>query len=425
MGFGKPGEFDHGGCVIGAFLYDSYDIRAPRELKRRDGKFWTLYGCYPRQGGYEMRPGYEGVAASNDGLTWRRAKDQPTLAVSDADCGAWEKSCIYQPWLVESDGKFYDFYNAAEGGREQTGLAFSSNMLTWKRYSGNPVVRVRPKGYDEQFASDPKVFRDGDHWVMFYFGVGQGGAHVMAAFSRDLLHWTAHPEPLYKAGGHPSGLDKTYAHKISLVVQREERDLLHVLLRDRQQGAVHRIDYKQAADQGGDCGTTCGRFTSPRAPHGYTHDATGPGKPHTVYRRSCTGKQVLQFLPRYAGTEVAHALYLPTDWSPGKRFPVLIEYRGNNHRVKDRGGLGYGISGGKGFIWAVLPFVSLDHKQDMDWWWGDVGATVAYVKEAVPAICRQWGGDPRRSSWLDIPVARSPATISACTMTKSPSCGGP
>ena len=52
---------------------------------------------------------------------------------------------------------------------------------------------------------------------MFYFGVGNGGAHIMAAFSRDLLHWTAHPEPLYKAGGHPGGLDKQYAHKISLV----------------------------------------------------------------------------------------------------------------------------------------------------------------------------------------------------------------
>ncbi len=217
MGFGPAGEFDHGGCVVGAFLYDSYDIRAPRVLKRRDGKFWTLYGCYPRQGGYELRPGYEGVAQSDDGLTWRRAKDRPILAVSDPDCGDWEKSCIYQPWLVEHGGRFYDFYNAAQGGVEQTGLALSDNLLDWKRYAASPVVRVRPKGYDEQFASDPKVFRDGDHWTMFYFGVGRGGAHVMAAFSRDLLHWTAHPEPLYKAGGHPGGLDKTYAHKISLV----------------------------------------------------------------------------------------------------------------------------------------------------------------------------------------------------------------
>jgi len=39
----------------------------------------------------------------------------------------------------------------------------------------------------------------------------------MIAFSRDLVHWTAHPEPLYVAGGNPSGLDRQYAHKISLV----------------------------------------------------------------------------------------------------------------------------------------------------------------------------------------------------------------
>jgi hypothetical protein len=217
MGFGKPGEFDHGGCVIGAYLYQSSDIRAPRVLQRREGKFWTLYGCYARQGEYELRPGYEGVATSDDGLVWRRAKDQPILSVSDGDCGTWEKSCVYQPWLVEHENKFYDFYNAAQGDVEQTGLALSSDLLNWKRYSGNPVIRVRPKGYDEEFASDPKVFRDGDHWVMFYFGVRRERAHIMVAFSRDLLHWTPHPEPLYKAGGHPGGLDKTYAHKISLV----------------------------------------------------------------------------------------------------------------------------------------------------------------------------------------------------------------
>jgi beta-xylosidase len=217
MGFGKAGEFDHGGCVIGAYLYQSSDVRAPRVLQRREGRFWTLYGCYARQGEYELRPGYEGVAASDDGLLWRRAKDQPILSVSDGDCGAWEKSCVYQPWLVQHEHKFYDFYNAAQGDVEQTGLALSADLLHWKRYCGNPVIRVRPKGYDEDFASDPKVFRDGDHWVMFYFGVRHERAHIMVAFSRDLLHWTPHPEPLYKAGGHPGGLDKTYAHKISLV----------------------------------------------------------------------------------------------------------------------------------------------------------------------------------------------------------------
>jgi predicted GH43/DUF377 family glycosyl hydrolase len=218
MGFGKEGEFDHGGCVIGAFLYESYDVKAPRVLKKRDGKFWTLYGAYPKQGNYELRPGYEGVAASEDGLSWRRAKDTYILSVHDADCGKWEESCIYQPWLVEHEGKFFNFYNAAIGGLEQTGGASSDNLLDWKRFKNNPIVKVRPDHYDNQFAADPKVFRDGDHWVMFYFGLcKEKRAHIMVAFSRDLENWTSHPEPLYKAGGHPGGLDGQYAHKISLV----------------------------------------------------------------------------------------------------------------------------------------------------------------------------------------------------------------
>jgi len=219
MGFGKQGEFDFGGCAVGAYLYESYDVKAPRLLKQRDGKYWTLYGCYARQGGYEIDPGYEGVASSDDGLSWRRARNGPILAVHDADCAGWEKHCIYQPWLVEHEGAFWNFYNAKHmpDWIEQMGLATSADLLTWKRYAGNPIVRVSKEGYNARFCSDGKVFHDGDHWIMFFFGVGKGGAHIMAAFSRDLKHWTVHPEPLYKAGGHPGGLDKQYAHKISLV----------------------------------------------------------------------------------------------------------------------------------------------------------------------------------------------------------------
>ncbi len=218
MGYGNEGEFDFGGRVIGAFLYEDYGIKARRTLKRRDARYWTLYGAYPRQGGYELRPGYEGVACSDDGLTWRRVRDEPVLSIHQADCGDWEKDCIYQPWVVEHGGRYYNVYNAAKGHVEQLGLALSDDLLTWRRGEHNPVIPVGPEGsYNHNFSSDGKVFRDGDHWVMFFFGVGKGGAHIMAAFSRDLHHWTVDPEPLYKAGGNPSGLDKQFAHKISLV----------------------------------------------------------------------------------------------------------------------------------------------------------------------------------------------------------------
>ncbi len=67
-----------------------------------------------------------------------------------------------------------------------------------------------------------QVFWDADQgvWVMFYFGLGDGtGGHadILVAFSRDLLTWERDPEPLYKAGGHPAGIDSQYAHKVSII----------------------------------------------------------------------------------------------------------------------------------------------------------------------------------------------------------------
>ena len=218
MGYGPEGEFDHGGVVLGAYLYEDYDIKAPRILKKKEGKYYSLYGAYPRQGGYELRPGYEGIASSEDGFSWERAKNEPVLSVFQEDRGTWEKDCIYQPWLIEHKGRYYNIYNAANGNIEQMGLALSENLLNWKRYAHNPVIPNGPEGsYNEKFSSDSKIFRDGDHWVSFFFGVGRGGAHVMVAFSKDLYHWSVDPNPIYKSGGNPSGIDNQYAHKISLV----------------------------------------------------------------------------------------------------------------------------------------------------------------------------------------------------------------
>jgi predicted GH43/DUF377 family glycosyl hydrolase len=218
MGYGPEGSFDYGGVVLGAYLYEDYDIKSPRILKKKNGKYYSLYGAYPRQGGYELRPGYEGIALSEDGVRWKRAKNEPILSVYQEDCSEWEKDCIYQPWLIENEGKYYNFYNAANGSIEQMGMATSSDILEWKRYEHNPVIHIGTEGsYNEKFSSDAKIFWDKDHWVSFFFGVGKGGAHIMTAFSRDLYHWSVDAEPIYKAGGNPSGIDHKYAHKISLV----------------------------------------------------------------------------------------------------------------------------------------------------------------------------------------------------------------
>jgi hypothetical protein len=118
------------------------------------------------------------------------------------------------------------------------------------------------------------------------------------------------------------------------------------------------------------------------------------------------GKRVRQVLPEYAGTDVHHALYLPTDWRPGERYPVLVEYAGNGPYRNKHGdtctgkvadcNLGYGLSGGKGFVWVCVPYVSQDRKENQLQWWGDVEATVDYCKKTVRLVCKQYGGDPTK-----------------------------
>ena len=112
------------------------------------------------------------------------------------------------------------------------------------------------------------------------------------------------------------------------------------------------------------------------------------------------GRRVRQTAPEYRGTDVHHALYLPTDWQPGRKYPVIVEYTGNKWepckstgKVEDAN-LGYGMSGGSGFIWITMPYVEKGKKENAVTWWGDKQATVTYCKTNLPRICKKYGGDP-------------------------------
>lgn len=111
------------------------------------------------------------------------------------------------------------------------------------------------------------------------------------------------------------------------------------------------------------------------------------------------GLRVRQVAPEYKDTEVYHALYLPVDWKPGGNYPVIVECTGNKFpvggstgEVKDAN-LGYGISGGKGFIWVSMPYVEKGRQKNALTWWGDRQATIDYCKTNLPRICKDFGGD--------------------------------
>jgi len=125
--------------------------------------------------------------------------------------------------------------------------------------------------------------------------------------------------------------------------------------------------------------------------------------PPMVTGKPAPGKRVRRVAPEYRGTQVYHTLYLPADWRAGRRYPVIVEYAGNgpyrnrygdvSTGVVEGSKLGYGLSGGRGFIWLCLPYVNSKQKINQRQWWGDAGATVEYCKLAVRRVCEDYGGD--------------------------------
>ena len=110
------------------------------------------------------------------------------------------------------------------------------------------------------------------------------------------------------------------------------------------------------------------------------------------------GTRVRQFNKDYVGSRVYHTLYLPTDWKPDRKYPVIVEYAGNKLRTTSLGtvegsSLGYGVTGGKGVIWICMPYVNQQEMRNQETWWGDVDATVAHCKHTVKRICNEYGGD--------------------------------
>jgi len=104
-------------------------------------------------------------------------------------------------------------------------------------------------------------------------------------------------------------------------------------------------------------------------------------------------------------------LYLPTDWQKDTKWPVIVELAGNGGYKNKYGdvstglpegsNLGYGLSGGRGFIWLCVPYLNAKGDQVAITWWGDKPGydpqpTLKHLRQSVEDICRDFSGDPAK-----------------------------
>ena len=131
--------------------------------------------------------------------------------------------------------------------------------------------------------------------------------------------------------------------------------------------------------------------------------------PEVSHDAPARDKRVIAVTNGWEKSEVHHTLYLPRDWKADAKLPVIVEYAGNGGFHNALGDasegtvegcvLGYGMSGGKGFIWVCLPFIESTadgKKQNCAQWWGDVTETKRYCIATVHDVCARFGGDSSR-----------------------------
>jgi len=218
LGRGPKGSVTEYNAALTCILRDN-ELFGSGALKRVNGRFVGTYHAYP-QPGYEAGAAVIGLCFSDDLRSW---DVQPPVLAPDLSC-AWEAGGLYKSWILEWDGGYYLFYNAKNRTDgpwvEQTGFAFSRDLLKWERFDGNPVLRLGAPGeFDDRFASDPCVLRHRDTWLMFYFGLcSDGHARDGVAFSNDLRQWQKPGGILIDIG--PAGsIDSIHAHKPGILAR--------------------------------------------------------------------------------------------------------------------------------------------------------------------------------------------------------------
>ncbi len=101
----------------------------------------------------------------------------------------WREVHLWAPHVVFHDGLYYMFYCAGDTDHitYKIHLAVSKDLYHWTRHPENPVV---VDGFD---ARDPFVFKHGDTFIMYYTATepATGGYHIVAyRKSDDLIHWS-------------------------------------------------------------------------------------------------------------------------------------------------------------------------------------------------------------------------------------------
>jgi hypothetical protein len=146
------------------------------EVVVRDGVLY-LYFWKKRPGG----PGYQiHLATSRDGFNFTDHSEGPVLPVGPP--GSWDSHTVETPRIFLEDSVYYMLYCGSDRHNDypwHAGLATSGDLVSWRKYAGNPVFTRGEEGaWDEGAVWFTTVEKVGGKYYMWYEGYGGGSART-------------------------------------------------------------------------------------------------------------------------------------------------------------------------------------------------------------------------------------------------------
>lgn len=142
-----------------------------------------------------------GLAWSDDLLTWEKDSRNPIFGYTGIT-GDFDKEGTTGPYIHYENGVYYLYYIGLdeygyEKGTKKLGLATSTDLYNWTRYSGNPIISPNGVGWSGSQIWHIHLVKEKEKYYMFFnasgFPVNEFGTpreRIGLATSTDLYNWT-------------------------------------------------------------------------------------------------------------------------------------------------------------------------------------------------------------------------------------------
>ncbi|NOY79171.1 MAG: hypothetical protein GXO76_15065 [Calditrichaeota bacterium] len=162
----------------------------------------AFYYIFPSQ----KKPEKEIPKKWNRTNEWHRYAQEPVLTIGAA--GSWDEDIASFSSVLKDSVNFKMYYSGRQENfmGAQVGLAESNDGKHWKKYAGNPVLKLGPRGsWDDKMIWCPMVWKEGVYHMIYTGRSSKGTRQIGYATSTDGIHWK-------KSAHNPVFNDPTWAH---------------------------------------------------------------------------------------------------------------------------------------------------------------------------------------------------------------------